>query len=162
MWKTFTVDGTTYGQWFYVNANGDIAPTRGSYVDEPQTASLWVMTLGVDDATKREQIKRLLDSEDWYNTDVPLGTLPKSHSQYQGWGGYGLGQVMSPYTYAAIKGAEQIYGYEYAQGFSEKYLDGIAEVYEYSDTIWEHYAPSKQTHTDITNSRFYIRPGRVM
>ena len=156
MWKTFTVDGTTYGQWFYVNANGDIAPTSGAYVDEPQTASLWVMTLGVDDAAKREQIKRLLDSEDWYNTDVPLGTLPKSHSQYQGWGGYGLGQVMSPYTYVAIKGAETLYGYEYAQDFSEKYLDGIAEVYEYSDTIWEHYAPDKQTHTDITNSLMYI------
>ena len=155
MWKTFRVAGTTYGQWFYVNAEGGIAPTRGSYVDEPQTASLWVMTLGVDDAAKREQVKRLLDSEDWYNTDVPLGALPKSHSQYQGWGGYGLGQVMSPYTYAVIKGAEQIYGYEYAQGFSEKYLDGIAEVYEYSDTIWEFYAPSKQTHTDITNARFY-------
>ena len=158
MWKTFTVDGTTYGQWFYVNANGDIAPsdTARSYVDEPQTASLWVMTLGVDDATKREQIKRLLDSEDWYNTDVPLGTLPKSHSQYQGWGGYGLGQVMSPYTYVAIKGAETLYGYEYAQDFSEKYLDGIAEVYKYSDTIWEHYAPDKQTHTDITNALYYV------
>ena len=158
MWKTFTVDGTTYGQWFYVNANGDIAPSDPdrSYVDEPQTASLWVMTLGVDDAAKREQVKRLLDSEDWYNTDVPLGTLPKSHSQYQGWGGYGLGQVMSPYTYVAIKGAETLYGYEYAQDFSEKYLDGIAEVYEYSDTIWEHYAPDKQTHTDITNSLYYI------
>ena len=158
MWKTFTVDGTTYGQWFYVNANGDIAPSdpARSYVDEPQTANLWAMTLGVDDATKRKQVKRLLGSEDWYNTDVPLGTLPKSHSQYQGWGGYGLGQVMSPYTYAAIKGVETLYGYEYAQGFSEKYLDGIAEVYEYSDTIWEHYAPSKQTHTDITNARFYV------
>ena len=155
MWKTFRVAGTTYGQWFYVNADGDIAPTSGAYVDEPQTASLWVMMLGVDDVAKREQVKRLLDSEDWYNTDVPLGTLPKSHSQYQGWGDYGLGQVMSPYTYAVIKGAEQIYGYEYAQGFSEKYLDGIAEVYEYSDTIWEFYAPSKQTHTDITNARFY-------
>ena len=156
MWKEFTVDGTTYGQWFYVNANGDIAPTSSEYADEPQTASLWVMTLGVDDAAKREQVKRLLDSEDWYNTDVPLGALPKSHSLYQGWGGYGLGQVMSPYTYAVIKGAETLYGYEYAQGFSEKYLDGIAEVYEYSDTIWEHYAPSKQSHTDITNSRFYV------
>ena len=127
MWKTFTVDGTTYGQWFYVNADGNIAPTRGSYRDEPQAASLWAMTLGVDDAAKRKQVKRLLDSEDWYNTDVPLGRCPRAIPSIKGWGGYGLGQVMSPYTYTAIKGAETLYGYEYAQGISEKYLDGIAE-----------------------------------
>ena len=156
MWKTFRVDGTTYGQWFYVEANGDIAPTSGNYRDEPQTASLWVMTLGVDDAAKRLQVRRLLDSEDWYNTDVPLGTLPKSHSQYQGWGGYGLGQVMSPYTYVAIKGAQTLYGFAYAQGIAEKYLDAIAEVYEYSGTIWEHYAPDYQSYTDVTNSLYYI------
>ena len=160
LWNSWTTNGITYGQWFYAISTGAIAGSGGSYRNEPQTASLWVMTLGVDDADKRLQVRRLLDSEDWYNTDVPLGTLPKSHSQYQSWGGYGLGQVMSPYLYVAVKGAQTLYGFAYAQGIAEKYLDGIAEAYEYSDTIWEHYAPDYQSpYRHHRLSLLHRRPG---
>ena len=153
LWNDFTDGGVDYGQWFYADSAGNIAPTAGQYVDEPQGPGLWYSLIGATPA-QTTRLRNIMSSEDWYFTDMPFGTLPKSHSQFQGWGGHSQGSVYPPILYMGIKGAENIAGYEFAQGLLKRYLDGMVEVFDYSDTVWEFYAPDKHSHTELLAVRF--------
>ena len=78
-----------HGQWFYVNKAGNHAPTSGSgYRDAPQVSGLWAMILGLDagdpdTADRKTRLRNILFDTEYYYTDMPLGTLPKSHSAVQ-------------------------------------------------------------------------------
>ena len=156
LWNDFTDGGVDYGQWFYADSAGNIAPTAGQYVDEPQGPGLWYSLIGATPA-QTTRLRNIMSSEDWYFTDMPFGTLPKSHSQFQGWGGHSQGSVYPPILYMGIKGAENIAGYEFAQGLLKRYLDGMVEVFDYSDTVWEFYAPDQHSHTELLATRFHHR-----
>ena len=106
LWKDFTDDGTDYGQWFYANKAGNIVPSGSGYVDAPQGPGLWYSLVGATTEQAR-RLKNIMSSEDWYFTDMPFGTLPKSHSQFQGWGGHSQGSVYPPILYMGIKGARE-------------------------------------------------------
>ena len=153
LWNDFTDGGVDYGQWFYADSAGNIAPTAGQYVDEPQGPGLWYSLIGATPA-QTTRLRNIMSSEDWYFTDMPFGTLPKSHSQFQGWGGHSQGSVYPPILYMGIKGAENVGGYEFAQGLLKRYLDGMVEVFDYSDTVWEFYAPDQHSHTELLAVRF--------
>ena len=158
MWKDFTGNSKNLGQWFFVNRAGNPAPTSGGYRDEPQVAGLWAMILGLDasdpdTADRKTRLRNILFDTEYYYTDMPLGTLPKSHSQFVANGGYAKGGLYPPTTYIGIKGAEKVLGFANGQLLAKRYLDGIADVFQYSNTIWEMYAPTRQVLTEITGTR---------
>ena len=158
MWKDFTGNSKNLGQWFFVNRAGNPAPTSGGYRDEPQVAGLWAMILGLDasdpdTADRKTRLRNILFDTEYYYTDMPLGTLPKSHSQFVANGGYAKGGLYPPTTYIGIKGAEKVLGFADGQLLAKRYLDGIADVFQYSNTIWEMYAPTRQVLTEITGTR---------
>ena len=151
MWKDFTGNSKDMGQWFYINQAGD-------HQDQPQVSNLWAMILGLDasdpdTADRKTRLRNILFDTEYYYTDMPLGTLPKSHSQFNPDGGYARGGLYPPTTYIGIKGAEKVLGFADGQVLAKRYLDGIADVFQYSDTIWEMYAPTRQVLTEITGTR---------
>ena len=158
LWNDFTDGGVDYGQWFYADSAGNIAPTAGDYVDEPQGPGLWYSLIGATDR-QAERLRNIMSSEDWYFTDMPFGTLPKSHSQFQGWGGHSQGSVYPPILYMGIKGAENIVGYEFAQGLLKRYLDGMVEVFDYSGTVVGVLRPGKAYPHRIAGGQVSNSPG---
>ena len=156
MWKEFEDDGQSYGQWFYVRKDGQYAPDEGQYVDQPQGPGLWYSLVDTTDSHK-ELLANIMSSPDYYFTDMPFGTLPRSHDQFQGWGGHSQGSVYPPILYMGVKGAERTVDYEFAQTLLKRYLDGMVEVFDYSGTVWEFYAPMRQWAGSVMDHRFHHR-----
>ena len=106
-----------------------------------------------DTADRKTRLRNILFDAEYYYTDMPLGTLPKSHSQFVANGGYAKGGLYPPTTYIGIKGAEKVLGFANGQVLAKRYLDGIADVFQYSNTIWEMYAPTRQVLSEITGTQ---------
>lgn len=115
-------------------------------------AGFWPL---VADIATEEQSARLLSalkdpSEYW--TDIVFPTLAKSDERYDPKGHYWLGGVWAPTTFSIIKGIEAADDTEFAVEASTRYLDGIVDVFEYSGTPWEMYAPEAQPASWIRHS----------
>ncbi|MDR1809416.1 MAG: T9SS type A sorting domain-containing protein, partial [Prevotella sp.] len=79
---------------------------------------------------------------------IPFPTLAKSHSEFVETGGYWLGAVWAPTNYATIKGLQRVGADEFAKEASEKYIEGLYQVYLTTGTLWENYA------SEIINGNF--------
>ncbi len=143
LWKTVPEGARTLGQWYYADENGNIAADSGAYDDAPQAVGLWPVLAGAG-AGRHDEVRNIIVSPDQYNTDIPFAGVAKSHSAYRGWGDYNHG-VVPPVAYMGIKAAEQVGGFALAQRLATKYVEAMAEVYDYSGTIWEMYAPQRQS-----------------
>jgi hypothetical protein len=82
-----------------------------------------------------------LKNPDEFWRDMVFPTLAASHSNYQSNGGYWLGAVWAPTNYAVIKGLERVGANEFAHEASERYVNGLYQVYLQTGTLWENYAP---------------------
>ncbi len=103
----------------------------------------WPIIAGI---TSPEQERRLLEhlkNPNEFNTDIPFATLSKDSPKFRSTGHYWRGGVWAPTNYMVIKGLEDK-GYEKeANEFSNKYLMAMLEVFRYTNTVWELYAPLK-------------------
>jgi hypothetical protein len=106
-------------------------------------AAFWPLLAGItaphQDAALIEHLKN--PAEFW--RDMVFPTLAASHTNYHSNGGYWLGAVWAPTNYAVIKGLERVGANEFAHEASERYLNGLYQVYLQTGTLWENYAADK-------------------
>ncbi len=125
---------------------------KGEHWKVDSLAGFWPMLAAV---TSPEQATRLVDAlkdPAKYWTDMVFPALAKTDSRYDPKGHYWRGGVWAPATFATIKGIEASGDRAFAETAAKRYLDGIVEVYNYSGTIFELYAPERQPADWILNS----------
>jgi rhamnogalacturonyl hydrolase YesR len=123
----------TEGMYFDVN-------TTGVQTDWKTIAGFWPLLAGITNQHQNELLIRNLQDPAQFWRPIPFPTLSKSHSQYVNTGGYWLGAVWAPTNFATIKGLERIGADAFAKEASEKYLEGLYQVYLTTGTLWENYA----------------------
>ncbi len=104
----------------------------------------WPLLAGITSKDQEAKLIAHLKNPNEFNTDLPFATLSKDHPKFRDMGNYWRGAVWAPTNYMVIKGlAGQGYEDE-ASEFSLRYLKGLFEVYQYTNTLWEAYAPLKR------------------
>jgi glycogen debranching enzyme len=121
---------------FYYDVDED-----GNQVKWKTAGTFWPLIAGVASAAQAERlVQHLRDTTTFWRPFV-FPTLAADQKGYNPKGGYWLGGVWAPTNYMIIKGLEK-YGYtDFASGATEKYLQGMAEVFRKTGTVWENYAP---------------------
>ncbi|WP_159723783.1 MucBP domain-containing protein [Enterococcus sp. CSURQ0835] len=115
-------------------------------------AGFWTLITEVATPDRANKLKEALFNKDMYWTDMPFPTLAKSDQRYSNKGYYWKGGVWAPTVYMAIEGLKKNGFDDEASRATQKYLDGLAEVYDYTGTFWETYAPEKQLGSYINHS----------
>jgi glycogen debranching enzyme len=130
-------------KWMWNNEDGmyyDVNE-KGEQVKWKTIASFWPMLAGITNKEKNEKlILNLKDTASFWRRNV-FPTLAANQKYYNPYGEYWLGGVWAPTNYMVIKGLEN-YGYnEFAYQATERYLNGLYNVYKSTGTLWEAYAP---------------------
>ncbi|WP_194928697.1 trehalase family glycosidase [Pseudactinotalea sp. HY158] len=115
-------------------------------------AGFWPLLAGVASEEQSNRLVSALADPSVYWTDMVFPTLAKTDERYDPKGHYWLGGVWAPATFSTIKGVEAIGNAEFARDASTRYLDGIVDVFDYSGTLWEMYAPEAQPASWIGHS----------
>lgn len=117
-------------------------------VDSRQTfhktiACFWPMLAEITSDEQNERLVANLKDPQLFWRDMVFPTLAADQPEYKDHGGYWLGGVWAPTNYATIKGLS-VQGYHaLAKEASERYVEGMNQVYKTTGTIWENYAPEK-------------------
>lgn len=121
------------GLFYDVDVNGK--QTRWNTI-----ASFWPMLAGITTQQQTDKLIAHLKNPAMYWRDIPFATLSATHSEYQSNGGYWRGAVWAPTNYATIKGIQSVGEDAFAKKVSEKYLEGLYQVFLSTGTLWENYA----------------------
>lgn len=106
-------------------------------------ACFWPMLAEITSEEQNERLVANLKNPDLFWREMVFPTLAADQPDYKEHGGYWLGGVWAPTNYATIKGLS-VQGYHaFAKEASEKYVEGMSQVYKTTGTIWENYAPEK-------------------
>lgn len=132
------------GFYYNVDDNGAQQPLKC-------VGGFWPMLAGVADKTRSKQLLSHLKDPKTFWRSIPFPSLAADEKEYKPDGQYWLGGVWAPTNVMIIKGLEKFdresdnptdYSLnEFASAASEKYLDGLYEVYKRSGTLWENYSP---------------------
>lgn len=123
---------------------------QGVQTNWKTAGSFWPMLAGI---TTPEQAARLVDhlkNPDEFWREMVFPSLSASHAEYKSNGGYWRGAIWAPTNCAIIKGLETAGYNEFAKEASERYVQGIYEVFLQTGTLWENYAPDR-TEAGILN-----------
>lgn len=136
--------GQRINRWLWNEEDGiyyDV-DVNGKQTHWKTAAAFWPMLAGI---TSPEQETRLIthlkDTTTFWRAMV-FPTLAATHDEYRSDGGYWRGAVWAPTNYAIIKGLEVNHN-DFAREASERYLQGIYEVFRQTGTLWENYAPDR-------------------
>jgi glycogen debranching enzyme len=135
--------GDRINRWCWNEADGyyyDVDDS-GTQIKVKTVGTFWPLLAGVaDQAQAARLVDHLRDPKTFWRPFV-FPTLAADQPGYNPKGGYWLGSVWAPTNYMIIKGLER-YGYEdLATEATQRYLDGMAEVFRATGTVWENYAP---------------------
>lgn len=126
----------------------------GAQVKVKTAASFWPMLAQICSEHQAARLVKNLKNPDLFWRTMPFPTLSADHPEYDKRGHYWLGGVWAPTNYMIIKGLQQ-YGYhEFAAEASEKYLEGMYEVFKKTLTVWENYSPDSQAQGNIAKPDF--------
>jgi hypothetical protein len=103
-------------------------------------AAFWPLLAGITTSHQDSALIEHLKNPNEFWRDMVFPTLAASHKEYQPNGGYWLGAVWAPTNYAVIKGLERVGADEFAHEASERYIEGLYQVYDKTKTLWENYA----------------------
>ncbi|MDR1810639.1 MAG: T9SS type A sorting domain-containing protein [Prevotella sp.] len=137
-----TIIGQRINQWMWNESEGmyfDVN-TQGTKTAWKTIASFWPMLAGITSPNQDLLMIDNLKDPDLFWRPIPFPTLAKSHSEFVETGGYWLGAVWAPTNYATIKGLQRVGADEFAKEASEKYIEGLYQVYLTTGTLWENYA----------------------
>jgi len=131
----------TDGMYYDVDDNG-------SQMKCKTVASFWPMLAGIANQKQAERLLDNLKNEKSFWRTIPFASLAADEKEYQSDGKYWLGSVWASTNVMIIKGLDKYavgenakYFYEFSQLATEKYLEGMVEVYKRTGTIWENYSP---------------------
>lgn len=113
----------------------------GNQIKWKTSGCFWPMLAGITTRAQSDRlVSHLKDPNSFWRTIV-FPTLAADQKGYNPKGGYWLGSVWAPTNLAIIKGLEKCGYEEFAAKATEKYLEGMAKVFEATGTVWENYAP---------------------
>lgn len=115
-------------------------------------AGFWTMLAGVATSDQAQRLTAALKDPSYYWGDMVFPTLSRADPRFDPKGDYWKGGVWAPATFSTIKGLEKSGEEAFAAEAAGRYLDGILEVFDYSGTLFELYAPDKQSAKWISNS----------
>ncbi|MBI2430331.1 MAG: hypothetical protein HYV29_16335 [Ignavibacteriales bacterium] len=114
-------------------------------------AGFWPMLAGVADEKQAVRLVAHLKDPKSFWRPIPFPTLAADEKEYKPDGQYWLGGVWAPTNVMIIKGLDRFGSLrgdqneytvnEFATVATEKYLDGLYEVYKKTGTLWENYSP---------------------
>ncbi|MDR0681963.1 MAG: T9SS type A sorting domain-containing protein, partial [Dysgonamonadaceae bacterium] len=131
--------------WLWNEADGMYYDVKvdGTKMTWKSIAAFWPLLAGVTSAHQDSALIGHLKNPNEFWRDMVFPTLAASHSNYQSNGGYWLGAVWAPTNYAVIRGLERVGANEFAHEASERYVEGLYQVYLQTGTLWENYAADK-------------------
>lgn len=146
------------GYYYDVDKNGE-------QIDKERTiATVWPMLSGAPSSEQAEAIVSHLKDPNQFWTPMVFPALSADEEHFHPYGGYWLGGVWAPSTFATIKALER-YGYhEFAREATLRHLEGLYKVFDNEDwyhkgkpTLYENYSPMYPRPggrgEDHTNSR---------
>ena len=118
-------------------------------------ACFWPMMAGVASDTQTARlIINLKDSTTFWRKFI-FPSLAANEALYAGKkGGYWHGSVWAPTNFMIIKGLEKYGQEEFARQCSQKFLEGLYEVYKTTGTVWENYSPDYFTPGTPARDKF--------
>lgn len=137
--------GERINQWLWSEKDGiyyDVN-VQGVQTNWKTAASFWPMLAGITTSEQDEQLVSHLKNPDEFWRDMVFPSLSASHSEYRSNGGYWRGAIWAPTNYAIIKGLETVGHNSFAKEASERYVQGLYEVFSQTGTLWENYAPDR-------------------
>ncbi|WP_163629800.1 trehalase family glycosidase [Paludibacter sp. 221] len=117
--------------------------TAGVQTKWKTIACFWPMLAEITSAGQSEALINNLKNPALFWKDIPFPSLAASYPEYHANGGYWQGAVWAPTNYATIKGIEQVGDNAFAKEASERYIEGLYQVFLTTGTLWENYAPEK-------------------
>ncbi|MFA4922799.1 MAG: trehalase family glycosidase, partial [Ignavibacteriaceae bacterium] len=125
---------------------------NGNQIKCKTIASFWPMLAGISNQHQvGKMLENLKDTKTFWRT-IPFASLAADDKNYKADGSYWLGSVWASTNVMVIKGLDKFavgenakYFSEFATIATEKYLEGMFEVYKRTGTIWENYAPDAYT-----------------
>lgn len=127
------------GFYFECDVNGNILRYK-------TILGVWPMLAGVSDNAKNERLVAELKNTASFWRDMIFPAVPADQPEYKGYeerGKYWLGGIWAPTNFMAIKGLSARGYHDFAKEATEKYLSGLSEVFERTNTLWENYAPDR-------------------
>jgi hypothetical protein len=106
-------------------------------------AAFWPMLAGITTPRQDSALVEHLKNPAEFWRDMVFPTLAACHDNYHANGGYWLGAVWAPTNYAVIKGLERAGRNDVAREATERYLEGLYQVFLQTGTLWENYAAEK-------------------
>jgi len=121
---------------------------NGTQIKCKTVASFWPMLAGISNQQQAEKmLANLKDAKTFWRT-IPFVSLAADEKEYRADGKYWLGSVWASTNVMIIKGLDKHavgenanYFNEFSTLATEKYLEGMYEVYKRTGTIWENYSP---------------------
>ncbi len=103
----------------------------------------WPLLAGITSKDQEAKLIAHLKNPKEFNTDLPFPALSKDNPKFKPLGNYWRGGVWAPTNFMVIKGLQERAHEDEATEFSDRYLKGLSEVFRYTNTLWEAYAPMK-------------------
>jgi glycogen debranching enzyme len=127
---------------------------NGEQVTVKTAASFWPMLAEICSNEQASRLVENLKDPKTFWRPFPFPTLSADHPDFNPKGHYWVGGVWAPTNYMIIKGLQK-YGFqEFAAEATEKYLNGMYEVFKKTGTVWENYAPESFNPGDIAKGDF--------
>lgn len=117
----------------------------GNKQNVAQIGIFWPMIAEIPSKNQIERMIQKLKDPEFFNTDLPFPSIAKNHPKFDPAGGYWMGAVWAPCNFMTLKGLEVNDFTEDARIFSQRYLDGLVDVFKETGTLWETYAPTKDS-----------------
>ncbi|MBR2948511.1 MAG: hypothetical protein IKC46_01470 [Lachnospiraceae bacterium] len=125
---------------FFQRSNPD---QKVKFINSKTAAAFWTLMCGAAQGERREAVKNHMFDENEFFTKVPFATLSKDDPNYDCTGGYWLGGVWPPTTFAGVRGLCTTGYRELAREAAVKMLTAMCAVDKDPayGSIWECYAP---------------------
>ncbi len=147
---------TNLNEWMWNSKDGLYYDTHDFGEQHPvkSIACFWPLWAEVCTKDQAKMLVANLQNPKTFWRRVPFPTLAANQDGYFPQSGYWLGSVWAPTNYMVIQGLEK-YGYhEFAYYASSRFLDGMAKVYEKTNTVWENYDPDSFNASSRANRDF--------
>lgn len=110
-------------------------------VKSKTSGCFWPMLAGIASKQQSERLVANLKDPNTFWRKIPFPTLAAGEPEYSSKGDYWKGSVWAPTNLAIIKGLEHAGYDDFAAEATEKYLEGMYQVFLKTGTVWENYSP---------------------
>ncbi|BEJ16604.1 hypothetical protein CspHIS471_0600050 [Cutaneotrichosporon sp. HIS471] len=115
-------------------------------------AGFWPLIAGIATPAQAAKLAAAIRDPAKYWTDMVVPALARDQPQFDPKADYWKGGVWAPSTFMTIKGLQAAGNTALARAVSERYLAGVRDVFDYSGTVFELYAPMAQSAAFIKAS----------